>query len=351
MTLLRRQLGELARRRETTRRRRARHRVPSVALAGYTNAGKSSLLNRLTGADAPVRDALFATLDPLVRRAVLPDATPYTLTDTVGFVRHLPHQLVDAFRSTLDEVAGADLVLHVVDASAADAMGQVTTVRGVLHEIGAAQLPELLALNKVDVAPRGWAEALLRAHPGAGAVSAHTGEGVDRLREELGRMLRRRARAGGPVPGGRTGPRARGPGARCGRTGTLTVRPSRPPGPDRAPDRAVRRARHRRGRTPAALSALAVRADRGGTVDVDDAAVAPGWRPGDTPVSPRCLSAPIGGTRHTPRAPRPGEPRPAQHARPVWTVHAPSTHCPRPARRHRTETWWTFDPLALSPTS
>ncbi len=166
---------------------------------------------------------------------------------------------------------------------------------------------------------------------------------------------RRRARAGGPVPGGRTGPRARGPGARCGRTGTLTVRPSRPPGPDRAPDRAVRRARHRRGRTPAALSALAVRADRGGhrrrRRRRGVARVAPGWRPGDTPVSPRCLSSPIGGTRHTPRAPRPGEPRPAQHARPVWTVHAPSTHCPRPARRHRTETWWTFDPLALSPTS
>jgi GTPase len=137
MTVLRRQLAALARRRETTRRRRARNCVPAVAITGYTNAGKTCLLNRLTGADAQVEDALFATLDPIVRRSVLADGTPYTLTDTCGFVRHLPHQLVDAFRSTLDEVAGADLVLHVVDASAPDAIGQITTVRGVLHEIGA----------------------------------------------------------------------------------------------------------------------------------------------------------------------------------------------------------------------
>jgi GTP-binding protein HflX len=190
MTALRRQLARLARRRGTTRLRRARNRVPSVAITGYTNAGKSALLNRLTGADAQVEDALFATLDPLVRRARLPDGTTCTFTDTVGFVRHLPHQLVDAFRSTLDEVAGADLVLHVVDASAPDALGQITTVRGVLHEIGAAHLPELLALNKTDVAPADWLGSLRRAHPEAVPVSARTGDGVDDLRQGISRALR-----------------------------------------------------------------------------------------------------------------------------------------------------------------
>ncbi len=142
----------MARRREMTRRRRCRNQVPSVALSGYTNAGKSSLMNRLTGADVFVEDALFATLDPTVRRVTGPDGTLFTLTDTVGFVRHLPHQLVDAFRSTLEEVARADLVVHVVDSCAPDALSQVTAVRGVLYEIGAAQLPELLVLNKVDCA-------------------------------------------------------------------------------------------------------------------------------------------------------------------------------------------------------
>jgi GTPase len=189
MTTLRRQIADLARRRETTRRRRARHRIPSVAITGYTNAGKSSLLNRLTGADALVEDALFATLDPVVRRTRLPDGSTCTLTDTVGFVRHLPHQLVDAFRSTLDEVAAADLVLHVVDASATDAMSQVTTVRGVLNEIGAAHRPELLVLNKIDSAPPEWVEALQRAYPDAVRVSARTGEGLDRLRQEIARRI------------------------------------------------------------------------------------------------------------------------------------------------------------------
>ncbi|MEU9826093.1 GTPase HflX [Micromonospora chersina] len=190
-TRLRGNVAELARRRERNRGRRARNRVPSVAITGYTNAGKSALLNRLTGADAQVQDVLFATLDPTVRRISTGDLT-YTVTDTVGFVRHLPHQLVDAFRSTLEEVSGSDLVLHVVDAAAPDALEQITTVHGVLHEIGAGDVPELLALNKVDVAPAEWVAALCRACPGAVPVSALTGEGVDRLRAELAVRLGRR---------------------------------------------------------------------------------------------------------------------------------------------------------------
>jgi GTP-binding protein HflX len=124
-----------------------------------------------------------------VRRTRLPGGSTCTLTDTVGFVRHLPHQLVDAFRSTLDEVAAGDLVLHVVDASAADAMSQVTTVRGVLNEIGAAHRPELLALNKIDSAPPQWVEALQRVYPDAVRLSARTGQGIDRLRQEIARRL------------------------------------------------------------------------------------------------------------------------------------------------------------------
>ena len=191
MTLLRRQVAETGRRRERTRSRRRRNQVPAVALTGYTNAGKSALLNRLTGADVLVQDALFATLDPTVRRTRTAEGREYTLTDTVGFVRHLPHQLVDAFRSTLEEVVDADLVLHVVDASAPDAMAQVTTVRGVLYEIGARDHTELLALNKVDVAPPEWIAALRAAYPAAVTVSALTGEGIDDLRTAIGRSLPR----------------------------------------------------------------------------------------------------------------------------------------------------------------
>jgi GTPase len=182
MTTLRRQLQRTARRRDRTRTRRRANRVPSVAITGYTNAGKSALMQRLTGADVLVADALFATLDPTVRRSRTPDGREYTLTDTVGFVRHLPHQLVDAFRSTLEEVSDADLVLHVVDASAPDAIDQVTTVRGVLWEIGARHQPELLALNKIDLVGPGELAALRTTYPAAVPVSARTGEGVDRLR-------------------------------------------------------------------------------------------------------------------------------------------------------------------------
>ena len=187
---LRRQSGDIAARRQRTRDRRARGAVPSAALTGYTDVGKSALLNRLAGADVEVRGELFATLDPTVRRIVV-DTRPFTVTDTVGFIRNLPHQLVEAFRSTLEEVAQADLAVHVVDASAPDALDRVSTVRGVLREIGAADVPELLVLNKVDVAPASWVEALQRLHPDALAVSALTGEGVPELRTALAARLRR----------------------------------------------------------------------------------------------------------------------------------------------------------------
>jgi GTP-binding protein HflX len=192
-TRLRRNASELARRRERTRSRRARNQVPSVSITGYTNAGKSALLNRLTGADAEVQDFLFATLDPTVRRISTGELT-YTVIDTVGFVRHLPHQLVDAFRSTLEEVSRSDLAMHVVDASAPDALDQITTVHGVLQEIGAGDVPELLVLNKIDIAPPEWVDALRRAYPDAVAVSALTGAGIDELRAVLASRLAQRRR-------------------------------------------------------------------------------------------------------------------------------------------------------------
>jgi GTP-binding protein HflX len=191
-TRLRAEAAELALRRDRVRRRRARNQIPSAAITGYTNAGKSALLNRLTGAGALTRDVLFATLDPAVRRTAV-DGTVFTLADTVGFVRNLPHQLVDAFRSTLEEVTRSDLVLHVVDASAPDAAGQVATVHDVLHEIGAGQLPEQLVLNKIDIAPAERLTALRRSYPDAIPVSALTGEGISELRAALATSLRRSA--------------------------------------------------------------------------------------------------------------------------------------------------------------
>ena len=189
---LREKAADLGRRRERTQHRRAQSRVPAVAITGYTNAGKSAMLNRLAGADSPTEDVLFATLDPLVRR-VTTDGLIFTVSDTVGFVRHLPHQLIAAFRSTLEEVTRADVALHVVDASAPDALSQITTVHGVLHEIGAREVPELLVLNKIDVAPPDRVTALRRAYPDAVPVSALTGEGVGELRTALAARLRRAA--------------------------------------------------------------------------------------------------------------------------------------------------------------
>jgi GTP-binding protein HflX len=180
---LRREIAGMATARATQRSGRNRNAVPSVAIAGYTNAGKSSLLNQLTGAGVLVEDALFATLDPTVRRAQTPDGREYTLTDTVGFVRHLPHQLVDAFRSTLEEVAAADLLLHVVDGSDPDPLGQIDAVHVVLGEIDAAAVPEVIVVNKVDAMSEEDILLLRRALPGAAWVSARTGTGLEALRE------------------------------------------------------------------------------------------------------------------------------------------------------------------------
>lgn len=182
MARLRGEIAHMSTARDTKRSGRRRNAVPAVAIAGYTNAGKSSLLNRLTGAGVLVEDALFATLDPTVRRVTTPTGRPYTLTDTVGFVRHLPHQLVDAFRSTVEEVAGADLVVHVVDGSHPDPEGQLAAVRGVLTEVGADDVPELVVINKADRADPATVVRLQRACPDAVVVSARTGEGLHELR-------------------------------------------------------------------------------------------------------------------------------------------------------------------------
>ena len=193
MAKLRREIAELRTNRETKRLRRRRNAVPSVAIAGYTNAGKSSLLNRLTGAGVLVEDALFATLDPTTRRATTPDGRTFTLTDTVGFVRHLPHQLVEAFRSTLEEVSEADLVLHVVDGSHPDPEGQIRAVRQVLAETGAGDLPEIIAINKADIADPVELTRLRTLEPRSVIVSARTGEGLSELLEMIAAELPRPA--------------------------------------------------------------------------------------------------------------------------------------------------------------
>ncbi len=188
---LRRELAAMGRSRDTMRQERRRAEVPSVAIAGYTNAGKSSLLNQLTGAGVLVDDSLFATLDPTVRRTRTSDGRAYTLSDTVGFVRHLPHQLVEAFRSTLEEVTDSDLVLHVVDGAHEDPEGQIAAVREVLREIDAGGIPEIVVVNKADAADPLVLARLLRAEPHSVVVSARTGQGLHELRAAIERDLPR----------------------------------------------------------------------------------------------------------------------------------------------------------------
>jgi GTP-binding protein HflX len=193
MAKLRREIRDMKKIRDTQRGNRRRNDIPSVAIVGYTNAGKSSLLNALTGAGVLVENALFATLEPTTRRGVFDDGRPFVLTDTVGFVRHLPTQLVEAFQSTLEEVLDADLLVHVVDGSDVDPLGQINAVRQVVNEVleshDAAPPPELLVVNKIDAADDLALAKLRRALPGAVFVSAHTGEGLDRLRQRMGEMV------------------------------------------------------------------------------------------------------------------------------------------------------------------
>ncbi|MEV7490334.1 GTPase HflX [Streptomyces anulatus] len=181
MAKMRREIAEMKTGREIKRQERKRNKVPSVAIAGYTNAGKSSLLNRLTGAGVLVENSLFATLDPTVRRAETPSGRIYTLADTVGFVRHLPHHLVEAFRSTMEEVGESDLILHVVDGSHPVPEEQLAAVREVIRDVGAVDVREIVVINKADAADPLVLQRLLRNEKHAITVSARTGAGIDEL--------------------------------------------------------------------------------------------------------------------------------------------------------------------------
>ena len=189
ITKLEGDLKELQHTRQLQRKSRGRSGLAAVTIVGYTNAGKSTLLNQLTKAGVLVEDRLFATLDPTTRRLSLPGGEPVLLTDTVGFVRRLPHGLVEAFKSTLEVASLADFLVHVVDCAAPDPEGQINAVREVLGEIDALKVPELLVFNKVDVAPEVAAELQAR-HQGSVALSAQTGEGIERFLEVLGDRLR-----------------------------------------------------------------------------------------------------------------------------------------------------------------
>ena len=193
MAKLRREIKDMKKIRDTQRSGRRRSEVPSVAIVGYTNAGKSSLLNALTGAGVLVENALFATLEPTTRRGEFDDRRPFVLTDTVGFVRHLPTQLVEAFRSTLEEVVDAELLVHVVDGSDVNPLAQINAVRAVINDVvaeyGIAAPRELLVVNKTDAASGLMLATLRRALPDAVFVSAHTGDGLDRLRAKMAELV------------------------------------------------------------------------------------------------------------------------------------------------------------------
>jgi len=189
MAKLRREIKAMESARVTQRKARRKHQIPAVAIAGYTNSGKSSLLNQLTQAGVLVENALFATLDPTIRQTRTASGREFTISDTVGFVRDLPHQLVEAFRSTLEEVANSDLILHVVDGSDPDPEGQLTAVRKVLAEIDAGHLPELVVINKCDAADPYVVERLKLREKNSVAVSALTGEGMDTLLKLIDEQL------------------------------------------------------------------------------------------------------------------------------------------------------------------
>ena len=191
MAKLRKEIKEMKVARDTKRQERTRHNIPSVAIAGYTNAGKSSLMNRLTNAGVLVENALFATLDPTTRQTKSPDGRVFTLSDTVGFVRHLPHQLVEAFKSTLEEVAAADLIVHVVDGSHPDPMEQIRAVRQVINEVGGGDITEIIAINKADIAAPEVMMQILRTEPNSFAFSARTGFGIETLLKAIETSLPR----------------------------------------------------------------------------------------------------------------------------------------------------------------
>ncbi|MBF4601558.1 GTPase HflX [Frigoribacterium sp. VKM Ac-1396] len=189
MARLRRQIKEMKPARDAKRANRDRNEVPTVAIAGYTNAGKSSLLNRLTSAGVLVENALFATLDATVRKSVTADGRPFTYADTVGFVRNLPHQLVEAFRSTLEEVEASDVIVHVVDGSHPDPAAQLATVRDVIAEVDGRDIAEIVVFNKSDLVDADQRLVLLGLEPTAVFVSARTGEGIDELLSRIASVL------------------------------------------------------------------------------------------------------------------------------------------------------------------